>query len=135
MTLVVDASVIVKLMLAEADTAVAERVFLERDLHAPSQAWLEVANALRRRGRTSARDLEGARVFLAGMPGRVTLHADRVLADRAFDLAVELDHEIYDCLYLALALALDCRLVTADGAFVAKAGKRFGARVAALRAF
>ena len=69
------------------------------------------------------------------LPARVALHADAGLGERAFDLAVELDHEIYDCLYLALALALDCRLVTADDAFVAKAGRRFGARVASLRAF
>ena len=131
MTLVVDASVIVKLVIAERDNDVAERVFGQADLHAPAQAWLEVANALRRRRQPA----EAIRTFLGLLPARVALHADAGLGERAFDLAVELDHEIYDCLYLALALALDCRLVTADDAFVAKAGRRFGARVASLRAF
>jgi predicted nucleic acid-binding protein len=39
------------------------------------------------------------------------------LLDRAFSLSLDLDHPIYDCLYLALALDTDARLVTADRRF------------------
>jgi predicted nucleic acid-binding protein len=126
--LVVDASVIVKLAAPEPDTEAAERVFRHPELHAPSQARLEVANALRRR----AASIEIARTFVATLPARLVLHPDDRLFDAAFDLAVELDHEIYDCLYLALAVALDCRLVTADRAFAAKASKRRRGRAVAL---
>jgi predicted nucleic acid-binding protein len=37
---------------------------------------------------------------------------------RAFELALELGHPVYDCLYLALAIERDCVLPTADMRFV-----------------
>ena len=37
--------------------------------------------------------------------------------EEAFHLAIETKRSIYDCLYLALAEALDGRMVTADGKF------------------
>ena len=36
------------------------------------------------------------------------------LASRAIELALELDHPVYDCFYLALAEAEKTELVTAD---------------------
>lgn len=36
----------------------------------------------------------------------------------AFDIALELSHPIYDCLYLATALGMDDLLVTADQRFL-----------------
>lgn len=135
MTLVVDASVIVRNILEEPDRERAERVMTRDDLHAPAQAWLETANALRRRATERRIAAVEPRAYLAALPHLVSLHADAPLNEAAFELAVALDHEIYDCLYLALALELDCRLVTADDRFVAKAGRRHAGRVAALRAF
>jgi predicted nucleic acid-binding protein len=38
-------------------------------------------------------------------------------------LAVELDHPAYDCVYLALALAKDCKLATADEHLRRKLGR------------
>jgi predicted nucleic acid-binding protein len=44
-----------------------------------------------------------------------------------FAIALELQHPIYDCVYLAVAIATDRTLVTADERFLAKlAGSRFG---------
>lgn len=44
------------------------------------------------------------------------------LVDRAFVLSAKLDHSVYDCVYLALALAAENRLlVTADMKFATKA--------------
>ena len=43
------------------------------------------------------------------------------LIERALELALFLDHPIYDCLYLACAESLDKVLVTADERFLRKA--------------
>ena len=42
------------------------------------------------------------------------------LAPRAVAIAVQLDHSVYDCLYLALAEAEQATLVTADIQLLAK---------------
>lgn len=39
------------------------------------------------------------------------------LLPHAWDAARLLDHSVYDCVYLVLAMARDCRLVTADRKF------------------
>ena len=41
----------------------------------------------------------------------------------ATSIAIELDHPAYDCLYIALAAANDCRFVTADERFLRKLGR------------
>lgn len=38
----------------------------------------------------------------------------RPLLGAATEMAIQLDHPAYDCLYLALAVANDCQFVTAD---------------------
>ncbi len=62
----------------------------------------------------AARLLEGADVEL--LPTRSLLGA-------ATRMAIELDHPAYDCLYLALAEANDCRFVTADTRLLRKLGQ------------
>jgi predicted nucleic acid-binding protein len=42
----------------------------------------------------------------------------------ALDIALELKHAAYDCLYLAAALAERCVLVTADATFATKAAEQ-----------
>ena len=44
-----------------------------------------------------------------------------VLVERAARIALELDHPIYDCLYLACAEATDSAVITADRRFADKA--------------
>jgi predicted nucleic acid-binding protein len=39
------------------------------------------------------------------------------LREKAFEIALEIGSSIYDCLYLALAEALDSNMVTADRRF------------------
>lgn len=62
--------------------------------------------------RDEADEILGAfeRVALEIYPSRAILAA-------AFELAVALDHSVYDCLYLALAVAEECALITADARF------------------
>ena len=47
----------------------------------------------------------------------------RSLLAAATQMAIDLDHPAYDCLYLALALANDCRFATADERFRRKLGE------------
>ena len=53
----------------------------------------------------------------------IALYPAEVLIERASHLAFELDHPVYDCLYLACARITDTPLVTADKGLVARAGE------------
>lgn len=115
MPLVVDASVAVKWVLPEPDSDRARTLILRGDLVAPDLLRLEVANALwkqARRGVISPRHVRrGWRIFRS-IP--VTLRQVGTLVDAALALAVRYGVTVYDGTYLALALALDCPVVTVD---------------------
>ena len=51
---------------------------------------------------------------LAGLSDIITRHHDGDLVERAVRIALEMDHPIYDCLYLACAESTDSDLTTAD---------------------
>jgi predicted nucleic acid-binding protein len=88
------------------------------DLHAPDFALLEVDNVLCtyvRRGELTQVEADEARAKLARTPLR--RHALLPLRDEAFDIASQTGRTCYDCLYLALAVALGGRTVTADRRF------------------
>ena len=53
----------------------------------------------------------------------IELLPTRSLFEVATRLAIETHHPAYDCAYLALAVANDCRFVIADGRFVRKLGQ------------
>jgi predicted nucleic acid-binding protein len=61
----------------------------------------------------------------------------RSLLEASTQMAFELDHPAYDCVYVALAAQRDSRFVTADERFVRKLGEghryRFRGRVIGLR--
>jgi predicted nucleic acid-binding protein len=124
-TLVIDASVAVKWVLPEPDSAQAAALrTTDDDLIGPSLAWAEVGSAIwkaARRGDVTARDArESLKIAMA--------HYHRLLlldefAERAFELAVGLGHPIYDCFYLALAERENAPLITADEAMIAAARK------------
>lgn len=120
--LVLDASVGVKLVVADeghaAARAVLGRVVAEEFPAAvPELAGVEVANALwakaRRRELTSALARDGLGLFLRAT-ARCTWVPERMLAPRA--LAIALTHGVtaYDGCYLALAQRLRVPLLTAD---------------------
>ena len=88
------------------------------DLHAPELFDLEVCSVVCkriRRGEISVRD--GARVadLLEQVP--VRRHRDRELLRPALVIAYTTGRSLYDCLYLALAVILEARMVTADERF------------------
>lgn len=118
MTIVVDASVCVKWVLAEQDSDAAEAL-LEQELVAPALWIVEAANVLwkrARRGELTADEVNERLGELAQAPITTLSIEDDILA--AGELACRLDHPVYDCLYLATAIREGCHVVTADRKFV-----------------
>lgn len=114
--LVVDASIAVKWYTEEPDSPLARNILgLGIDLVAPDVIVAEILNALwskRRKGEMPRLDLDELHRSLTGSFSEIV--AAPTVMKAAFDLAVALDHPVYDCLYVALAEARDCPLVTAD---------------------
>lgn len=130
MTLVVDASVAVKWFFREPGHAKARALLDSGELLiAPSLLLIEVANAAWKRHRRGevARDIVQEIVLLTAKPFS-ELVAIEALAPRAATLALDLDHPIYDCLYLALAAREGIHFITADQKLRAL-GKRAGVKV------
>lgn len=116
---VVDASVGAKWWFPEAHREPALRLRdPAHELHAPELFDVEVCSVvckrIRRREITTA-DGEQVLALLPGTP--VRRHADRDLLRLAFEIANTTRRALYDCIYLALALILEARLVTADERF------------------
>jgi len=116
-SVVIDASVALKWVLDEPGTEAADAL-LDEELIAPSLWLLEAANALWRRTQRGEINNEEAKERLAELcnaPVMTTRIEDDLLA--AADLATMLDHPVYDCLYLALAIRENTYVVTADSRF------------------
>lgn len=130
--LVFDASVVVKVLTEEvgSDRAV-ERVTIEPDRCAPDWLFIEIASALSKKVRYAGLPPAHATEGLAALP---TIMPDLVptadLIAPALSLSIELRHAVYDCLYLALALARGCNVLTADHKFFDAASRsQYAARV------
>ena len=122
MTLVIDASVACKWFFEEPLSSEA-RALAEtgETFSAPDLILVECANAAWRRVSGQTVPLAQAQAFLASLPQWfVSLVPSARLHARAFEMACQLDHPVYDCQYLALAEDEETRLVTADRAFEAK---------------
>lgn len=121
-TIVADANVVAKWVIVEPDSPVAEMVAIGRTLLAPDLMLVECSNILwkhARRGLLTAVEATHALSLLQDVEFRLTRDAD-LLTD-AHRLAGDLDHPVYDCLYLALALRHGVPVVTADRRFAALA--------------
>jgi predicted nucleic acid-binding protein len=121
MSVVIDASIALKWVISESDSPAADALRVTHDLIAPDLLFLECGNALWRLVRRGAITPEQALSGLAAIQAvPMTIVPSPPLAKRAQTLALELDHPIYDCLYLAVALAYGVPLVTADERFLRK---------------
>lgn len=118
---VVDASVAVKLVLAEEDSGIARSLWGQwqeqgERVSSPPLFRAETTSTLRKRVYRADIDLatgEAAFAALRLLPVRIIEVPG--LYDRAWVLARELNRPtIYDCIYLALAEALGCEFWTAD---------------------
>lgn len=115
-TAVFDASVLVKLVAEEPRTEAAARAYKAADtVLAPAWARVECAQALWKKVRRGEWSPHDARKALRALD-QMALHiADAsALAPQALDLACALNHSVYDCVYIALAMTEDVPLVTAD---------------------
>ena len=117
MTIVIDASVALKWVLDEPGRDAADAL-LDEELIAPALWLVEAANALWRRSQRGEISADQARARLLELhtaPVTTTQVVDDLVV--AADLAHELGHPVYDCLYLALALREATYVVTADRRF------------------
>jgi len=122
LALVVDASVALKWVLQEPDSAIAEAlVRLESDLIIPDFWLAEATNVLWVQVRRKLLTLEEAQEGLALLRALIapTPTADMKLHEVALDIGIAVNHSTYDTLYLAFAIAMGARgVVVSDGHFV-----------------
>jgi len=121
---VVDANVVVKWFVETERFRAEARAFLRqnyRALEAPDLLLIEIANAARRKTSFGEISHQQAREMLpATRDSIVEFHPSGELVERALEMALELDHSIYDCIYLACAETTGSILVTDDDRFVRK---------------
>lgn len=127
--IVVDASLSAKWFLHEAESKRA-LVFLDDrkgQINGPDFLAIEVSRALVAAANARRIDASMARAAISIWLESITnaaliLHpSDPRLIKHGVDIALELGHPLADCLYLALAIELDCDLATCDAKFQAKA--------------
>ena len=116
MTLVVDSSVATKWYVDESGAAAARELIGSRErLVAPTLILTEVANALWRKCRLNEMEWRQARRAVLTLSAMFqVLEPIEELNAEAFELAEELGHPVYDCLYVVLAKRTDGQLATAD---------------------
>ena len=121
--MILDASVAVKLVVAEPGTIEAREVcFRQPSLSAPDWVLIEAGSAIWgkvMRGELRAADMPETMRLLPQF--FTSFHPSVELLGESLRLAVELKHHVYDCLYLALAMQMRERLLTADKGFVVSA--------------
>jgi predicted nucleic acid-binding protein len=119
MIVVIDASIAAKWFIAEENAFDAlELLKSDYELHAPDLIFTEVDNVLCkliRRGLLSLEDGFDIHNRISTYP--VQSYPSMFFREEAFELALETKSSIYDCLYLALAEALEAPMVTADHKF------------------
>jgi predicted nucleic acid-binding protein len=115
--LVVDASVVIKWHVTEIHSDAAQRLLADDGpaLHVPDLMFPEVGNILWkkiRRGELTEEQARGIAHLVVAAP--LEVHPSAPLMEAAFEIATRTGRTVYDSLYVALAVRLDCRLVTAD---------------------
>ena len=116
MTTVVDASVAFNLHLNGPLAKVAVGALAEADITlAPDLIFSEVANAawVTTRAGMITED-EGAAIVSLLSSHLTRIFTSASLVPRAYEIAIELEHPVYDCVYLALAERESAALVTFD---------------------
>lgn len=128
--LVVDASAVVQLLLAEPGTDIVDANLLHDPqwsaLIAPSILVSETAAAItkkvRRKEISTASAMEAFHDWQAMLDSDVfTLCPANELIAEAFELSLKLRHALHDCLYLALAQTCNASIATRDAALARKA--------------
>ena len=119
MIAVIDTSVVVKWYAAEEDSLIARRL-VGADLVAPDLILVELGHALWKKHRLEQLVAEQAHAGLRHLQETVALLPSASLVTVALQRAFELDHAVYDCVFLVLAERLQLPLITSDEKLVAR---------------
>lgn len=134
---VLDASLIGALLRAEPPHPSIADALKDRALHAPGFLLVETSNYLWKMVRYDGLPVDEAAVRQTRLFALdIAFHPDADLLEAALGYGIRLAHPVYDCLYLALAVELDCAVLTADRRFASAAAKApdLAARVRVLAA-
>lgn len=112
----VDCSVAIKWFVPEPLSEQAERLLDgDQDLLVPDLVFPELGNVLWKKvARRELSPSEGREVLAALDRVPLVVAPSRPLAAAALEIALALGRTVYDAIYVALAVASDCALVTAD---------------------
>jgi predicted nucleic acid-binding protein len=117
--LVCDANVLFKLLVPEEDSEAARTAARAYEFVVPEIAFAEVGNALWSRVQRGEFSIEtGQELTDRLQAGAIEARPVRPLLSRALWLASQMNHPIYDCVYLALAESLNVPFLTADQRFL-----------------
>lgn len=113
---VIDANVVAKWFVPERLSEEALRLLDERhELASPDLLWPELGNVLWKKARAGQlTGQETADIVHALDQFPVTFFPSRLVLGGALEIALATGRSVYDSVYVALAVALECRLVTAD---------------------
>lgn len=121
--IVVDSSVALQWLLPEEGTAAAEAI-VGAELAAPDVIFVEVANVLAKKVRAGNLSVEQAKLGLRLVGKNIArIEPSSQLAPAALELSVALGHPVYDCIFLACAIALDAKVATKDEKFRKRASQ------------
>lgn len=121
MKLVVDASIAIKWIIGEDGSTEAVELLKTAAMAAPDLLVAECANILWKKvQRTELTAAEAALCARLLQRVDIEIHPTRHLLETATQMAVELNHPAYDCVYLSLAVANGWRFVTADDRLLRK---------------
>ena len=120
MILVVDASIAIKWFVEEERRHFARRLLGEDVTRAaPALILTEVANALRKKVASNEVTADQARAALAALPDCFSnLIASEAILATAFEMSLELNHFLGDCVYLACAQLVGGQMITDDRKFL-----------------
>jgi predicted nucleic acid-binding protein len=136
--LVIDANLAFKWMWDEDNSPLAVRLLDGRALVALKFIMTELANIFWLKVNAGLIRIEGAQQRLATFQnGPVLLRPDQGVLENAFQIATEIGHSIYDCMYLALLDEVAFEFVTNDKGLIvaAKKADRFQGRVHRLKEY
>jgi predicted nucleic acid-binding protein len=113
--LVIDASIAVKWVVEEEGSALATDLRRDHRFVAPDLLVAECANILWKKVRRNELTRDEATMAAKLLErSNIELFAMHSLLARATELAIELDHPAYDCMYICLATNRGLRFITAD---------------------
>ena len=119
MTIIIDASIAFKCLVEEPDSRSALLLLQQQDCLTPDFLLVEVRNAILTRVRSKRLSPSTALALQQDLSElTISIVPTTRILPRAFAIALELGHPIYDCLYLAAAVTLDLQLVTGDQRFL-----------------